>query len=207
MPALAVVATRANTVLAPLQCRIAVDTSDEPLAALADSLERAAPDLLKPNAEELASITAFGAPDGPADLVFMIAAPESGGAEHMKLPSSLARALVRPDFVESLRNASTAEDVVNLVEGVVNPPPAKPPAKPTAPTAETTEAKPKSVVAITACPTGIAHTNMAADALAAVAKRSGVNFSVETQGSSGSTPLSASTIADADAVIFATDVG
>lgn len=149
----------------------------------------------------------FGAPDGPADLVFMIAAPESGGAEHMKLLSSLARALVRPDFVESLRNASTAEDVVALVEGVVNPAPAEPPAKPTAPTAETTEAKPKSVVAITACPTGIAHTYMAADALAAAAKRAGVNFSVETQGSSGSTPLSTSTIADADAVIFATDVG
>jgi fructose PTS system EIIBC or EIIC component len=114
---------------------------------------------------------------------------------------------VRPDFVESLRNASTAEDVVALVEGVVNPAPAEPPAKPTAPTAETTEAKPKSVVAITACPTGIAHTYMAADALAAAAKRARVNFSVETQGSSGSTPLSTSTIADADAVIFATDVG
>ena len=41
----------------------------------------------------------FGAPDGPADLVFLIAAPDSGGAEHMKLLSSLARALVRPDFV------------------------------------------------------------------------------------------------------------
>jgi fructose PTS system EIIBC or EIIC component len=149
----------------------------------------------------------FGAPDGPADLVFMIAAPESGGAEHMKLLSTLARALVRPDFVESLRNASTAENVVALVEGVVNPAPAEPLAKPTAPTAETTEAKPKSVVAITACPTGIAHTYMAADALAAAAKRAGVNFSVETQGSSGSTPLSTSTIADADAVIFATDVG
>jgi 1-phosphofructokinase len=47
--------------LAPLRCRVAVDTSDEPLAALADSLERAAPDLLKPNAEELASITATSA--------------------------------------------------------------------------------------------------------------------------------------------------
>ncbi len=45
----------------------------------------------------------FGAPDGPADLAFLIAAPEAGGAEHMKLLSSLARALVRKDFVESLR--------------------------------------------------------------------------------------------------------
>ena len=54
----------------------------------------------------------FGAPDGPADLVFLIAAPDSGGAEHMKLLSSLARALVRKDFVESLRNAASADEVV-----------------------------------------------------------------------------------------------
>ncbi len=65
----------------------------------------------------------FGAPDGPADLVFLIAAPDSGGAEHMKLLSSLARALVRPDFVQSLRGASSAADVVALVDGVVNPVP------------------------------------------------------------------------------------
>lgn len=134
----------------------------------------------------------------------MIAAPESGGSEHMKLLSSLARALVRPDFVESLRNASSADEVVGLVEGFVSPAPAQP--KPV-PEPETPVAQPKSVVAITACPTGIAHTYMAADALAAAAKRAGVTFAVETQGSSGSTPLSAKTIADADAVIFATDVG
>ena len=65
----------------------------------------------------------FGAPDGPADLAFLIAAPESGGAEHMKLLSSLARALVRKEFVESLRHASTADEVVELVDGVLNPAP------------------------------------------------------------------------------------
>ncbi len=145
----------------------------------------------------------FGAPDGPADLVFMIAAPESGGAEHMKLLSSLARALVRPDFVESLRNASNRGEVVDLVEGVVNPAPAAS----TPPAEEPAGPGPKSLVAVTACPTGIAHTYMAADALSAAAKRAGVTLSVETQGSSGSTPLSAKTIADAGAVIFATDVG
>src|SRR6187431_423379 len=74
----------------------------------------------------------FGAPDGPADLAFLIAAPESGGAEHMKLLSSLARALVRKDFVESLRQASTPDEVVTLVDGVLNP--EKPsPAKDSAP--------------------------------------------------------------------------
>ncbi|BBX89641.1 PTS sugar transporter subunit IIA [Mycolicibacterium boenickei] len=151
----------------------------------------------------------FGAPDGPADLVFLIAAPESGGAEHMKLLSSLARALVRKDFVASLRDAGSDSEVVTLVDGVVNPAPAAPAPAPTVadePAAEPA-AEPVSIVAITACPTGIAHTYMAADALKQAAETAGVALTVETQGSSGSTPLSAATIAAADAVIFATDVG
>lgn len=149
----------------------------------------------------------FGAPDGPADLVFLIAAPDGAGAEHMKLLSSLARALVRPDFVQSLREAASAEDVVALVNGVVNPEAPKP-ATDVAPAATTpVAAQSKSIVAITACPTGIAHTYMAADALKLAAERAGVNLTVETQGSSGSTPVSAATISAADAVIFATDVG
>ncbi|HTM84067.1 MAG TPA: fructose-specific PTS transporter subunit EIIC, partial [Mycobacterium sp.] len=147
----------------------------------------------------------FGAPDGPADLVFLIAAPESGGAEHMKLLSSLARALVRKEFVAALRAATSAEEVVTLVDGVVNPAPA--PAPVAAPAAPPEPTKSVSIVAITACPTGIAHTYMAADALKLAAEKAGVGFTVETQGSSGSTPLSAAAIAAADAVIFATDVG
>jgi PTS system fructose-specific IIC component len=142
----------------------------------------------------------FGAPDGPADLAFLIAAPEAGGTEHMKLLSSLARALVRKEFVELLRNASTPSDVVGLVESVLNPEKAAPAAEPVARRA-------KTIVAITACPTGIAHTYMAADSLVAAAKKAGATLHVETQGSSGSTPLDATTIAQADAVIFATDVG
>jgi PTS system fructose-specific IIC component len=156
----------------------------------------------------------FGAFDGPADLAFLIAAPEGGGTEHLKLLSSLARALVRKDFVESLRSASTPDEVVELVDGVVKPTPAaeKPaPAvekpAPEKPAEEPTPERSKSLVAITACPTGIAHTYMAADALAAAAKSAGATLHVETQGSAGSTPLSAATIAGADAVIFATDVG
>ncbi|MDO1478224.1 PTS fructose transporter subunit IIABC [Rhodococcus ruber] len=154
----------------------------------------------------------FGAPDGPADLVFLIAAPEGAGAEHMKLLSSLARALVRPDFVGSLREAATAADVVALVEGVL-PKPAPATAAAAEPTPPATEPTPapataeRTIVAVTACPTGIAHTYMAADALKAAGERAGVTVRVETQGSSGSTPLPASVIAGADAVIFATDVG
>ena len=60
---------------------------------------------------------------------------------------------------------------------------------------------------MTACPTGIAHTYMAAEALEAAAEKAGVSLQVETQGSAGSTPLSPDTIAGAAAVIFAVDVG
>ncbi|OAK52850.1 PTS fructose transporter subunit IIABC [Rhodococcoides kyotonense] len=160
----------------------------------------------------------FGAPDGPADLVFLIAAPTGAGSAHMKLLSSLARALVKPEFVASLRNAATAADVVALVDGVINPAPKAAPAEAPAaapaaapataePAADAPADAPKHIVAVTACPTGIAHTYMAADSLVAAGERAGVTVHVETQGSSGSTPLDPSVIASAEAVIFATDVG
>ncbi|NIL75656.1 fructose-specific PTS transporter subunit EIIC [Rhodococcus sp. B10] len=160
----------------------------------------------------------FGAPDGPADLVFLIAAPTGAGSAHMKLLSSLARALVKPEFVASLRNAATAADVVALVDGVINPAPKAAPAEAPAaapaaapataePAADAPADAPKHIVAVTACPTGIAHTYMAADSLVAAGERAGVTVHVETQGSSGSTPLDTSVIASAEAVIFATDVG
>ncbi len=223
----------------------------------------------------------FGAPDGPADLVFLIAAPEGAGAEHMKLLSSLARALVRPAFVADLRAASTPAEVVALVDGVINPPAAaagpsgaaagsgdaaadspsaaagsgaaatggtaaastagatagSPAAGETASehggagtgigtesapaetssaaeaqregerTSETASGARRKIVAVTACPTGIAHTYMAADSLVAAGERAGVDVAVETQGSSGGDKLDPAVIAAADAVIFATDVG
>ena len=58
----------------------------------------------------------FGAKDGPADLVFMIAAPEGAGKDHLKLLSKLARSLVKKDFVASLRAAATEQEIVDLVE-------------------------------------------------------------------------------------------
>ncbi len=167
----------------------------------------------------------FGAPDGPADLVFLIAAPTGGASEHMKLLSSLARALVRPEFVASLRAAKSDTEIVELVDGAINPKPADSAAAATSTTASAattsstaaaaggtatavldTPAK-RSIVAITACPTGIAHTYMAADALKYAAERADVEFHVETQGSSATTPFDSDVIRNADAVIFATDVG
>ena len=146
----------------------------------------------------------FGAKDGDADLVFLLAAPAGGGGEHLKLLSSLARSLVKPDFPAALRAAADADEVVRLVLAAVAPPAAAPAAA--APAAVAAPAQ-RTVVAVTACPTGIAHTYMAADSLVAAGERAGVRVVVETQGSSGSTPLEPSVIAGAAAVIFATDVG
>ena len=157
----------------------------------------------------------FGAKDGPADLAFLIAAPAGGDSTHLQLLTKLARALVKPAFTASLREAESAEEVVRLVSDVVGVPatagaPA-PAAAAVAPAASSPAAAPsagpKSLVAVTACPTGIAHTYMAAEALEAAAERAGVEISVETQGSAGSHPLTPDTIARAAAVIFAVDVG
>lgn len=175
----------------------------------------------------------FSGPDGDAQLVFLIAAPAGGGKAHLKILSKLARALVRKDFLEALRNAPTKEEIVRLVLDVVNAekPKKKPASESTAtatgtagagagaaaangassaaaPASTESSADVTRIVAITACPTGIAHTYMAADALTqTAAERDDVSLTVETQGSSNNESVSLATIDAADAVIFATDVG
>ncbi|WP_284965011.1 PTS fructose transporter subunit IIABC [Cutibacterium acnes] len=155
----------------------------------------------------------FNGPDGPADLIFMIAASEDGGADHMKLLTKLARALVNPEFVEQLRQAPDAQTVVDLIGGVVEPKEeastSSATALPAPGHAAVTNAASDTprIVAITACPTGIAHTYMAADYLRAAGKKLGVDVKVEPQGSTATEPLSTDNIEGADAVIFATDVG
>jgi PTS system fructose-specific IIC component len=163
----------------------------------------------------LAPPVEFGAKDGPADLVFMIAAPAAGDQAHLKLLTQLARALVRKDFTDALRNAQTREEVTALVSDVVAPaataPAATPSAEPTVASATATgagaAAVKRTIVAVTSCPTGIAHTYMAAEALAAAGRKAGVEVLVEPQGSVGAETLDPSVVASADAVIFATDVG
>ena len=173
----------------------------------------------------------FSGPDGDAQLVFLIAAPAGGGKAHLKILSKLARALVRKDFLEALRNAPTKEEIVRLVLDVVNAEkPKKKPAEESAsqgttagaaaagtsaatssaatPAGAETSTEVTRIVAITACPTGIAHTYMAADALTqTAAERDDISLTVETQGSSNNESVSQAAIDAADAVIFATDVG
>ena len=173
----------------------------------------------------------FGAKDGPADLIFFIAAPDGADQEHLKLLSTLARSLMKKSFTASLREAQTPEEIVDLVNdalgtGVPKKAPASADsaasnaqkagagASAQAAAAQTDSAeataseKPatKKIVAVTACPTGIAHTYMAADALKYAAEDLGYDFKVETQGSSGNETLTQADIEEADAVIFAVSV-
>ena len=173
----------------------------------------------------------FGAKDGPADLIFFIAAPDGADQEHLKLLSTLARSLMKKSFTASLREAQTPEEIVDLVNdalgtGALKKAPASADsaasnaqkagagASAQAAAAQTDSAeataseKPatKKIVAVTACPTGIAHTYMAADALKYAAEDLGYDFKVETQGSSGNETLTQADIDEADAVIFAVSV-
>ena len=190
----------------------------------------------------------FGAKDGPADLIFFIAAPDGADQAHLKLLSTLARSLMKKSFTASLREAKTPEEIVELVSGALGGGSAKKDAKSTATKdsaaapaagaassqggasaegsdkkAEPAEAKAaaqtepagedtapaaakKKIVAVTACPTGIAHTYMAADALKYAAEDLGYDFKVETQGSSGNETLTQADIDEADAVVFAVSV-
>lgn len=158
----------------------------------------------------------FGAPDGPADLVFLIAAPADAAEAHLAVLSKLARSLMTEEFTAGLRAARTPEDVVALVdeaigEGDATATATKPAAASTAAAPEggaalRIDGRPARIVAVTSCATGIAHTFMAADALTAAGTKNGVALTVEPQGSSGYQAIPQSIIDDADAVIFANDV-
>ena len=154
----------------------------------------------------------FGAPDGPADIVFLIAAPAGADEAHLAVLSQLARSLMNDQFMSGLRAAQTPADAVKIITDAITPAPApaaatEVPAATRAEARNATATKTKKIVAVTACATGIAHTFMAADALtAAGAETDGVELVVEPQGSSGYKALPQSVIDDADAVIFAVDV-
>ncbi|WP_099332147.1 PTS fructose transporter subunit IIABC [Actinomyces minihominis] len=159
----------------------------------------------------LAEPVDFGAKDGPADLVIGIAAPDESGSQHMKLLAKLSRALIRKEFVASLRAARSPEEVSALIMGVVEP------SQEQVVTAQTKVARHTGgveevpadapvLLAVTSCPTGIAHTYMAAEALEQAAKEAGVQLFVETQGSGGVEPFTPEQLKRADAVIIAADV-
>ncbi|WP_328547199.1 fructose-specific PTS transporter subunit EIIC [Streptomyces platensis] len=162
----------------------------------------------------------FGAPDGPADLIFLIAAPAGGDADHLSILSTLARHLMDETFTGALRSATAPERTAALIRGdepgvapepEAAPEPAVAPEPAAAPESDAPEAAPAPaapfrIVAITSCPTGIAHTYMAAESLEKAGQAAGVEVFVETQGSAGFQRLDPQIVADADGVIFAHDV-
>ncbi|MFB7733890.1 fructose-specific PTS transporter subunit EIIC [Streptomyces sp. NPDC056112] len=209
----------------------------------------------------------FGAADGPADLIFLIAAPSGADDAHLKILSSLARQLMNNEFTSALRSVGNAAAAAALIRGDETPGEATAGAEGTAATTEGASAeaqdapegtaatpgaassgavagstapapgasatdasvtdvsatdvsaedvsaadasgegeRPFRIVAVTSCPTGIAHTYMAAESLENAGREAGVEVVVETQGSAGFTRLDPAVIAAADGVIFAHDV-
>lgn len=150
----------------------------------------------------------YQALDGqPTYLFFMIAAPEGANDTHLQALAALSRLLINPDFVEKLKGATTPEQVQQLFTDAENQKAAEEQAE-AAEKATTTlsEADRKYLVAVTACPTGIAHTYMAEDALKKQAKEMGITIKVETNGSEGiKNRLTPEDIAKADGVIVAAD--
>ncbi|CCK29448.1 fructose-specific permease [Streptomyces davaonensis JCM 4913] len=225
----------------------------------------------------------FGAADGPADLIFLIAAPAGADDAHLTILSSLARQLMNAEFTDALRSVGDAGSAAALIRGEevrgagagsgvgapavsegaaqgvhgasdgasegahgaegsasgavggshgaqsvakdsaaapgaasagaaagsTAPAPGADAESATAPApgaTVTTDERPFRIVAVTSCPTGIAHTYMAAESLENASRDAGVELVVETQGSAGFTRLDPAVIAAADGVIFAHDV-
>ena len=142
----------------------------------------------------------FDSLDGePANLFFLIAAPDTADNVHLDVLSHLSLLLMDPDFTGKLREAETVEEFKKVIEMAENEPEEE---------KEQTEvdANVPYVLAVTGCPTGIAHTYMAAEALERKAEELGYQIKVETRGSSGAkNVLTAEEIAKADGIIVAAD--
>lgn len=155
------------------------------------------------NAITQAGIAAMTLPEGvdyesmdgqPTTLIFLIGAPDNGENLHLQVLSELSTLLMDHDFCEDLKNAGTPEEFLSIIDLAQS-------AKHEAETVEHPE-----VLAVTACPTGIAHTYMAAEALEKKAKEMGVSIKVETQGSVGvKNELTQEDIENAKGVIIAAD--
>ncbi|MGM0922358.1 MAG: PTS fructose transporter subunit IIABC [Bacillota bacterium] len=134
----------------------------------------------------------------PAHLFFMIAASEGANNEHLQTLSRLSSFLMDPAFKKKLEEAASKAEVLAAVDQKEKEMEAE--------EEPASSSSGKKILAVTACPTGIAHTYMAADALKAKAKEMGVSIKVETNGSGGiKNGLTAEDIAEAEAIIVAAD--
>ena len=147
----------------------------------------------------------YDAPDGqPTTLMFLIAAPDTKADVHLEVLSRLSTLLMDPEFCASLRDAKDPAEFLAAIDAAEAAKLVADDEKAAA--AAERDAAGYDIVAITACPTGIAHTYMAAEGLEMKAKEMGVRIKVETQGSGGAkNVLSAEDIAGAKGVIIAAD--
>lgn len=175
----------------------------------------------------------YDAPDGqPSNLLFMIAAPDDGGNTHLDVLARLMTILMDLDFRKKLIGAKDADEFLGIIDaqeterfaeedaaaaaetgaavvgaaaGASEAAGATAAATPAA-AASDAPATGKIILGVTACPTGIAHTYMAAEALNKAAEKMGVSMKVETNGSGGTkNKLTRAEIAEADGIIVAAD--
>ena len=150
----------------------------------------------------------FESLDGtPAKIIFLIAAPNTEDNVHLQVLSKLSVMLMDEQFTNSLINAGSVDEFLNIIDSAEKAKDEKEAAK-EAKAKEPVEVKNDAVfiVAVTACPTGIAHTYMAAEAIEKKAKELGYQVKVETRGSGGAkNVLTDDEIAKAAGVIVACD--
>ena len=171
----------------------------------------------KSSAVKQAGVTAITIPSGidyksldgnPSNLFFMIAAPDTAADTHLEVLSKLMTLLMDQSFAKKLVEAKTPEEFLSIIDSKEAEKDKEEAAKKAAaaPTPVPEAKAVKKLVGVTACPTGIAHTFMAAEALELKAKELGVDIKVEKDGSGGAKDvLTAAEIEAADAVIVACD--
>ena len=180
----------------------------------------------KSNGVRQAGLAAMVVPEGvdydsmdgqPANLIFLIAAPDTEDNIHLEVLSRLSMLLMDENFTKSLRNAKDKEEFLRCIDEAEK---AKFPEESgldakteSSPEESSSDAKAKPagrsgyrILAVTACPTGIAHTYMAAENLEKKAKERGISIKVETDGSGGAkNVLTKQEISQADCIIIAAD--
>ena len=153
----------------------------------------------------------FDALDGaPVSLIFLIAAPNTEDNVHLDVLSKLSVLMMDEDFANSLRNATSPEEFMAIIDkaddekaGIDERLAETSISKDSA---NSSEAPSFKLLAVTGCPTGIAHTYMAAEGIEKAAKERGCAVKIETRGSGGAkNVLTAQEIADADCIIIAAD--
>ena len=136
--------------------------------------------------------------DQPVNLVFLIAAPNTEDNVHLDVLSKLSMMLMDDDFRANLLNAKSAKEFLNIID--------KADEETKSVDDKLDDVKGAEILAVTSCPTGIAHTYMAAEGLEKAATKAGVSIKIETRGSSGAkNVLTKEDIASAKCIIVAAD--